>query len=136
MSLFEPVNKAFGFFNMTSRFRSNIRISRLATSRHCTMRLASSLRDIRNPPYRISFDEPFTLDSVTRIAHSLPHVLLGGIPPPDDPALKNDLTSKTASVLIALCNVNDVPGVLLEVRGKLRTHSGEIRSVLEFIEDC
>ncbi len=32
-----------------------------------------------------------------------------------------------AAVLIPLCNVNDQPGILLELRGKLRTHSGEIR---------
>lgn len=33
-----------------------------------------------------------------------------------------------AAVLIPLCNVQGVPGVLLEVRGKfLRTHSGEVR---------
>lgn len=32
-----------------------------------------------------------------------------------------------AAVLTPFCNVNDKPGVLLEVRGKLRTHSGEVR---------
>ncbi|EGN96628.1 hypothetical protein SERLA73DRAFT_184736 [Serpula lacrymans var. lacrymans S7.3] len=31
-----------------------------------------------------------------------------------------------AAVLIPFCNVNNIPGVLLEVRGKLRTHSGEV----------
>ncbi|KAI5832239.1 hypothetical protein K523DRAFT_361818 [Schizophyllum commune Tattone D] len=32
-----------------------------------------------------------------------------------------------AGVLVPLCNVNDVPGILFEVRGKaLRTHSGEV----------
>ncbi|CDO75819.1 hypothetical protein BN946_scf184951.g17 [Trametes cinnabarina] len=31
-----------------------------------------------------------------------------------------------AAVLVPLCNVNGTPGVLLEVRGKLRTHSGEV----------
>ncbi|KAI0295960.1 NUDIX hydrolase domain-like protein [Russula brevipes] len=33
---------------------------------------------------------------------------------------------KHAAVLIPLCNVNNQPGVLLELRGKLRTHSGEV----------
>ncbi|EIN03805.1 hypothetical protein PUNSTDRAFT_128578 [Punctularia strigosozonata HHB-11173 SS5] len=33
---------------------------------------------------------------------------------------------KHAAVLIPLCNVNGVPGVLLEVRGQLRHHSGEV----------
>lgn len=36
-------------------------------------------------------------------------------------------TEKHAAVLLPLCNVNGRPGVLLEVRGKLRTHSGEVR---------
>ncbi|KAI8974555.1 NUDIX hydrolase domain-like protein [Trametes punicea] len=31
-----------------------------------------------------------------------------------------------AAVLVPFCNVNGSPGVLLEVRGKLRTHSGEV----------
>ncbi|KAH9944749.1 NUDIX hydrolase domain-like protein, partial [Amylocystis lapponica] len=31
-----------------------------------------------------------------------------------------------AAVLLPLCNVNDTPGILLEVRGKLRAHSGEV----------
>ncbi|KAI0705171.1 NUDIX hydrolase domain-like protein [Cytidiella melzeri] len=36
-------------------------------------------------------------------------------------------TSEThAAVLVPLCNVNNKPGILLEVRGKLRTHSGEV----------
>ncbi|KDQ19091.1 hypothetical protein BOTBODRAFT_483653 [Botryobasidium botryosum FD-172 SS1] len=35
---------------------------------------------------------------------------------------------KKAAVLVPLCNVDGVPGILLEVRGKLRHHSGEVRS--------
>ncbi|KAI0629171.1 hypothetical protein C8Q77DRAFT_1161353 [Trametes polyzona] len=31
-----------------------------------------------------------------------------------------------AAVLVPLCNVDGKPGILLEVRGKLRTHSGEV----------
>lgn len=34
-----------------------------------------------------------------------------------------------AAVLIPLCNVNGQSGILLQVRGKLRTHPGEIRCV-------
>lgn len=34
-----------------------------------------------------------------------------------------------AAVLAPFCNVNDRPGILLEVRGRLRTHSGEVRWV-------
>ncbi|KAF9642681.1 hypothetical protein BDM02DRAFT_1974827 [Thelephora ganbajun] len=35
-------------------------------------------------------------------------------------------TETHAAVLIPLCNLNDNPGLLLEVRGKLRAHSGEV----------
>lgn len=31
-----------------------------------------------------------------------------------------------AAVLVPLCNVDNRPGLILEVRGKLRTHSGEV----------
>jgi hypothetical protein len=34
-----------------------------------------------------------------------------------------------AAVLIPFCNVRGVPGILMQVRGKLRTHSGEVRCV-------
>lgn len=33
----------------------------------------------------------------------------------------------TATVLVPLCNVNGQPGILFQVRGKLRTHSGQVR---------
>ncbi|GJE91159.1 CoA pyrophosphatase [Phanerochaete sordida] len=37
-----------------------------------------------------------------------------------------DASEMHAAVLAPFCNVNDQPGILLEVRGKLRTHSGEV----------
>ena len=37
-----------------------------------------------------------------------------------------------AAVLIPLCNIDSRPSIIYEVRGKLRTHSGEVRCV-EFI---
>ncbi|KAH9975924.1 NUDIX hydrolase domain-like protein [Lactifluus volemus] len=41
--------------------------------------------------------------------------------------IRSSLTRKKhAAVLIPLCNVNDKAGILLELRGKLRTHSGEV----------
>lgn len=40
---------------------------------------------------------------------------------------KYDPSETHAAVLVPLCNVNDKPGILLEVRGKLRAHSGEVR---------
>jgi|ERR1700722_4186496 len=36
---------------------------------------------------------------------------------------------ENAAILIPFCNVDGDPGILLEVRGKLRTHSGEVRCV-------
>ena len=36
-------------------------------------------------------------------------------------------TESHAAVLVPLCSLNDNPGLLLEVRGKLRVHSGEVR---------
>ena len=39
-----------------------------------------------------------------------------------------DAAERHAAVMVPLCNVNDRPGILLEVRSsKLRTHSGEVR---------
>ena len=38
-------------------------------------------------------------------------------------------TETHAAVLVPLCNLNGNPGLLLEVRGKLRAHSGEVRCV-------
>jgi len=38
-----------------------------------------------------------------------------------------------AAVIIPLCNLNGNPGLLLEVRGKLRTHSGEVRCAFFFV---
>jgi hypothetical protein len=37
------------------------------------------------------------------------------------------VTDADAAVLIPLCNVDGKPGVLFEVRGKLRMHGGEVR---------
>ncbi|RDX48252.1 hypothetical protein OH76DRAFT_1405176 [Lentinus brumalis] len=38
----------------------------------------------------------------------------------------HDPSETHAAVLVPFCNVNGKPGILLEVRGKLRTHSGEV----------
>jgi hypothetical protein len=46
---------------------------------------------------------------------------------PDYTSIAADPKEGHAAVLIPLCNVNDQPGILLELRGKLRTHSGEVR---------
>jgi hypothetical protein len=44
---------------------------------------------------------------------------------------KKQDSEPNAAVLIPFCNVDGVPGILLEVRGKLRTHSGEVRCVVD-----
>ena len=45
----------------------------------------------------------------------------------DQETNRYDPAERHAAVLVPFCNVNDKPGILLEVRGKLRTHSGEVR---------
>jgi len=64
---------------------------------------------------------PFTRQSLAAIRAAL--VRDRGSPT----AAAVDPKEKHAAVLIPLCNVNDRPGILLELRGKLRTHSGEVR---------
>jgi len=41
--------------------------------------------------------------------------------------MRSDQPEPTAAVLLPLCNVNGKGGILFEVRGKLRHHSGEVR---------
>lgn len=89
------------------------------------MRLVATLRNIRSPPYTISLDEPLTRRSLEQIGARLPQNLLHGL---SDSSLDNTPNlPKTAAVLLALANVENKPALILEVRGKLRTHSGEIR---------
>jgi hypothetical protein len=66
----------------------------------------------------ISLTSPFTLNTLRTlrnalVAHATTTVIPGEI---------------NAAVLVPLCNVDGVPGVLLELRaGKLRSHAGEVR---------
>jgi hypothetical protein len=64
---------------------------------------------------------PFTRKSLTAIRAALTRAAQDYTPITADPKEGH------AAVLIPLCNVNDQPGILLELRGKLRTHSGEVR---------
>ena len=64
---------------------------------------------------------PFTRKSLTEIRAALTRAAQDYTPIAADPKEGH------AAVLIPLCNVNDQPGILLELRGKLRTHSGEVR---------
>jgi len=66
----------------------------------------------------VSLSAPFTRTSLATIKGALASANYDGIAPdPEEPH---------AAVLVPLCNVNNTPGVLLEVRGKLRTHAGEV----------
>ena len=65
----------------------------------------------------LSFTTPLTRASL----NSIRTALAAYTSPPADPAEAH------AAVLIPLCNVAGQPGILLEVRGKLRIHAGEVR---------
>lgn len=108
--------------------RSRIRPSAIRT------RLLTNLRAPQQPPYYIPFNEPLTARSLQRVAAALPQNALDPDNPTDYPFVGAGTPEKTksAAVLIALCNVDGQPGILLEVRGKLRTHSGEIRCKFHF----
>ena len=68
-----------------------------------------------------SVTEPLTSEALRDISTQLEKRM------PTTAGSISNSTVPTASVLIGLCNVDGVSGVLLEVRAKLRTHSGEIR---------
>jgi hypothetical protein len=77
---------------------------------------ASSI--LPHPNLTAAFSSPFTRSSLTAIRAALSR---------DHSPVAVDPKEKHAAVLIPLCNVNDQPGILLELRGKLRTHSDEVR---------
>ena len=71
----------------------------------------------------VSLTEPLTPRSCTIIRDALQAAFV--------PSQNlHDPSETHAAVLVPFCNVDDQPGVLLEVRGKLRTHSGEVRYVV------
>ncbi|KAH9072123.1 NUDIX hydrolase domain-like protein [Lactarius deliciosus] len=72
------------------------------------------------PNLTVALSSPFTRTSLTAIRAALTRSTL------DDPLTAANPREKHAAVLIPLCNVNNKPSILLELRGKLRTHSGEI----------
>ncbi|GBE86382.1 NUDIX hydrolase domain-like protein [Sparassis latifolia] len=67
----------------------------------------------------ISLTSPLNRSSLTAIRSTLAASF-------DENENVYDPAETHATVLVPLCNVNGRPGVLLEVRGKLRTHSGEV----------
>ena len=67
----------------------------------------------------VSLTSPFTRRSLRTIKDALSAAYTTKYP--------MNPTETHAAVLVPLCNLNDSPGLLFEVRGKLRAHSGEIR---------
>ena len=78
---------------------------------------ASSSRPI------ISLTEPLTRRTCNDIRDALASAF-------SESENRHDASERHAAVLVPFCNVDGKPGVLLEVRGKLRTHSGEVRYVV------
>ncbi|KAH7929121.1 hypothetical protein BV22DRAFT_1003470 [Leucogyrophana mollusca] len=70
----------------------------------------------------ISLTAPLTQNTLRRIRDAL-STHASSLKPPL-PGV--DPKEVHAAVLVPFCNVDGIPGVLLEVRGKLRTHSGEV----------
>ena len=73
------------------------------------------------PNLTAALSVPFTRKSLTAIRAALTRAA------DDYTPIAADSKEGHAAVLIPLCNVNDQPGILLELRGRLRTHSGEVR---------
>lgn len=70
----------------------------------------------------ISLTAPFTRNSLGTIRGALlDHASRAGLM-----ISKPDPNESHAAVLVPFCNVDGVPGVLLEVRGNLRSHPGEV----------
>ncbi|KAK7687940.1 hypothetical protein QCA50_009159 [Cerrena zonata] len=75
--------------------------------------------------HAISSKRPLSLSSpLTRSTLNSIRKTLETIYPEHD--IHYDPSETHAAVLVPLCNINNRPGILLEVRGKLRTHSGEV----------
>lgn len=112
----------------------------MSTTSSRLLRGLSTASNSINAPYprttspHLSFTDPFTATSLASIRNVL-KAKQASIP-----ELANEIGSfagtggarvgapprKKAAVLVPLCNVDGVPGILLEVRGKLRHHSGEV----------
>jgi hypothetical protein len=93
--------------------------SMLRTFTTAASNTASSI--LPHPNLTAALSSPFSRNSLNTIRSALTRSTLEYSDAAADPKEKH------AAVLIPLCNVNDKPGILLELRGKLRTHSGEVR---------
>ncbi|OBZ74260.1 putative Nudix hydrolase NudL [Grifola frondosa] len=83
-----------------------------------TATASSSSRPLTTPSH-ISLTAPLTRSSLSAINVALSSAF-------SEAANIYDSAETHAAVLVPFCNVNGRPGILLEVRGKLRTHSGEL----------
>jgi len=74
----------------------------------------------RSTSPHLSLTAPLTGHSVLAIRKALQHAMS------QQSHIQPDSQLVNAAVLVPLCNVDNRPGLILEVRGKLRTHSGEV----------
>ncbi|CAL1714995.1 unnamed protein product [Somion occarium] len=97
-----------------------LRLGSLPASRHSRKMLRNlSTLSPRPSPKPISLTSPFTRSTLNSIQTTLEATY-------SEDDIRYDPSETHAAVLVPLCNVNNKPGILLEVRGKLRTHSGEV----------
>ena len=69
----------------------------------------------------LSLTKPFTPRSLISIRAALVDALRNAKP------FRPDGEEPNAALLIPLVNVDGIPGIILEVRGQLRSHAGEVR---------
>ena len=86
-----------------------------------TFTTAATSNILPPPNLTVALSSPFTRTSLAAIRAALTKNTL------EYPLTAANPRENHAAVLIPLCNVNNKPSILLELRGKLRTHSGEIR---------
>lgn len=113
------------------RFRIGACRSQLRRPAVMSCSLGLAIPKLASPKHSISLTAPLTARSLASIRGALasasPHAPSSSSR--QDLSFENTSTGAeiNAAVLVPLANVGDVPGVLLEVRGALRTHAGEVR---------
>jgi len=97
----------------------------LARRFHSRLYSTASLSLPKGSSPHVSLTNPFSQSTLSTIRSLLPEKNSPDLQDhySEEPAVNDP---DDAAVLIPLCNVDGKPGVLLEVRGQLRTHSGEV----------